>query len=353
MFGYRRQRGNYPYVTARVKAKKSHLLTKDNYPKLLMMDLNEISRFIGETQYNTEMTELASRYSGVNLIELGTSKNLARTYTDIIGFTKGELKDIVVAYLLRWDYWNIKTILRGKSSGASLEEIQEDLVPAGSLSEEYLLSLVGKEGIPEVLESLEKVQGIILPEDLKASLEKGENLAVVEDYLDRQYYTRLLESFEPKGKAKKLFLLFIEQEIDITNLRTLLKLKNAGLSVDRIRPYLIEGGHDLDMKELTRLASAESFDAMVDELAKLPFYAELKEGLDKAKQTGSLNDVNLSLQKYLVKQSEKFSHLYPLSVLPVIDYIIRKKIEVDNIRIIARGKATGMDTDTIKKLLVM
>jgi V/A-type H+-transporting ATPase subunit C len=40
-------------------------------------------------------------------------------------------------------------------------------------------------------------------------------------------------------------------------------------------------------------------------------------------------------------------------VLPILDYIIRKKIEVDNIRIIARGKATGMDVDTIKKLLVI
>ena len=43
MFG----RSNYAYASARAKAKKSHLLTKDNYPKLLMMDLNEIGRFMG------------------------------------------------------------------------------------------------------------------------------------------------------------------------------------------------------------------------------------------------------------------------------------------------------------------
>ena len=57
-----RGKGNYAYATARVKAKKSQLLTKDNYPKLLMMDLNEIGRFLGETQYKAEMTELGSRY---------------------------------------------------------------------------------------------------------------------------------------------------------------------------------------------------------------------------------------------------------------------------------------------------
>ncbi|HOK28519.1 MAG TPA: hypothetical protein PLI21_05795, partial [Methanomassiliicoccaceae archaeon] len=60
MFKLGRNKGNYPYATARVKAKKSHLLTQDNYPKLLMMDLNEISRFMGETQNKTEMAELAA-----------------------------------------------------------------------------------------------------------------------------------------------------------------------------------------------------------------------------------------------------------------------------------------------------
>ena len=61
----------------------------------------------------------------------------------------------------------------------------------------------------------------------------------------------------------------------------------------------------------------------------------------------------VKLDKYLAKEAERFSHLYPLSVLPILDYVIRKKIEVDNIRIIARGKASGMDNEIIKKLLVI
>ena len=59
------------------------------------------------------------------------------------------------------------------------------------------------------------------------------------------------------------------------------------------------------------------------------------------------------LQRHLMRQSERFSHIYPLSVLPVLDYLIRKKIEVDNIRIIARGKESEMGSDIIKSLLVI
>lgn len=353
MLGSGRRKGNYPYATARVKAKKAQLLTKDNYPKLLMMDLNEIGRFMGETEYKQEMTELGSKYSGVNLIELGTSMNLARTYRSIINFCEGDLKTILTAYLRRWDYANIKTILRGKFSNATLEEIQEDLVPAGNLSEEYLLSLVTMDGPAEVLDAVHKKQDIDIPEDVLTNFEKSGNLAPIEDYLDKDYYEKLLEAVPAKGKPRMLFLRYIRREIDIMNLRTLLKLKQAGLHADKIRPYFIEGGHDLDIKELVRLSSAEDFELMLGELTKLSFYEDIKDGLETAKKTGSLNDVMLSLQAIQAKQAEKFSHLYPLSVLPIIDYVIRKKIEVDNIRVVARGKATGMDPDAIKKLLVI
>jgi V/A-type H+-transporting ATPase subunit C len=353
MIGLGRKRGNYAYATARVKAQKSLLLTKDNYPKLLMMDLNEIGRFMGETQYKVEMTELASQYSGVDLIELGTSRNLARTYRTIIGFCTGELKEMIASYLMRWDVWNIKTILRGKHSGATQEEILEDLVPAGILDEEYLKGLLALDGPSEVLDALRKKGGFGVPEEVVATFEKSGTIAPVEDYLDKIYYVKLQDAILPNTKPKKLFLTFIEREIDVSNLRTLLKLKQAGLPLDKVRPYFIEGGRYLNVKELSRLAAIDSFDQMVDELSKLPFYDDIKEGLDKAKRTGSLNDVMLSLQKYLAKEAESFSLLYPLSVLPVINYIIRKKVEVDNLRIIARGKASGMDPDVIKNLLVI
>lgn len=350
----RRGKGNYAYATARIKSKKSLLLTNDNYPKLLMMDLNEIGRFMGETQYKTEMAELASKYSGVDLIELGTSRNLAHTYRSIIGFCSGDLKEIVAGYLRRWDMWNIKTILRGKYSNATVEEIQEDLVPAGTLSEEDLNALLAIDSMSEILETSARKLSIQVPADITLSLERDGNLAAVEDYLDFIYYQRLLASIDPNKKSDSQFLSFVKREIDIVNLRTLLKLKMDTMPGDKIKTYFIEGGsNELSIAELNRLAGVETFDNLVDELSKYSFYDEIKNSLERAKTTRSLNPVMVKLDKYLAKEAERFSHLYPLSVLPILDYIIRKKIEVDNIRIIARGKASGMDNEIIKKLLVI
>jgi V/A-type H+-transporting ATPase subunit C len=86
-------------------------------------------------------------------------------------------------------------------------------------------------------------------------------------------------------------------------------------------------------------------------LAQLDFYEDIKEALDAG--TGSLKDLVAGMRKYHIRQAKKFSHLYPLSVIPILDFMIHKNIEVDNIRIIARGIESGIDRETIKGLLVI
>src|SRR3989449_10077616 len=130
--------GNYPYVTARVRAKKAALLSPDVYERMLQMEIPQIARVLSEGAYKTEILALATKASGVDLIELATSRNLAAVYTQIIGFSEGELRQMIGWYLDRFDVQNVKTIVRGKTFGASPTEILEDLVPAGSMKETFL-----------------------------------------------------------------------------------------------------------------------------------------------------------------------------------------------------------------------
>jgi V/A-type H+-transporting ATPase subunit C len=260
---------------------------------------------------------------------------------------------MVSSYLARWDEWNVKTILRGKHYGATVEEIVEDLVPAGRFDEEYLRSLIGLESVSDILDAVGKKGGSAIPNEIRASYEDTGALEPLEEYFDKIYYSRLLESIRGKNRPERLFLAFIQKEIDINNLRTLLKLKREGIPFERVRIYFIDGGKELRVNELVRLAGIESFEQMLDELSRFSFYEQIKDALEDAKETGSLTKVMLALQRYLAKEAEKFSHQFPLSILPILDYMLRKKVEVDNIRIIARGKESGLDVDVIKGLLVM
>ncbi|MEK6851718.1 MAG: V-type ATPase subunit, partial [Candidatus Thermoplasmatota archaeon] len=146
--------GNYPYVTARVKAKKAALYPADVYPRLLQMEIPQIARLLGEGPYREEIVALGAKVRGVDLVERATSGNLAKVFTHVIAISEGRLREMVSMYLDRWDVANIKTILRGKLYGATAADILEDIVAAGSLDADFLRSLVEMETVGEVFSAL-------------------------------------------------------------------------------------------------------------------------------------------------------------------------------------------------------
>ena len=254
MFGRKGKKGNYAYTVARVKAKKSALLKEDAYSKMLMMSLPEISRFISESGYQKEITELTGKYNGVDLIEHATYANMANLFKGILDSAEGELKDMIAADLERWDAWNLKVILRGKSYGLDMEQMKEDLVPAGKLGLAQLETLMGYGSEEEIIQAYGKFVDLAIPQNVLATYGEEKNLAVIEDYLDKAYYERLLLNVDPSSRPKRLFQDFIRNEIDITNLETILKLKKEGITGDVILGYYIPGGAQIDKKLATQLA---------------------------------------------------------------------------------------------------
>jgi V/A-type H+-transporting ATPase subunit C len=353
MIGRRAKAGNYPYATTRVKARKAFLFPRETYLKLMQMDLPEISRFIGESKYKDEIDELATKYSGIDLLEYALNLNMAREMNQIMSFCQGELNMLVGAYLMRWDTWNIKSILRGRYYGASEDEIRETLVPAGDLRLSALIELARKASIPDVIEGL---NGTIFYKPLYSALEdfnKTKTLSSMENSLDRVYYANLLSLDLPDSKADDLFISFIRREIDVVNLRTMFRLKRQGLEHEKIMEYMVAGGAKLGIDDLKKLAQAQNFDEFVNMLKEYAYWSELAEAIDKSRETRSLNPVEVALRKLLIGYSDKISHLYPLSICPIMGYVVRKNAEVNNLRIIARGKEMHLSDETIRSQLVI
>lgn len=340
--------GNYAYVCARVKAKKSLLLPKETYVKFLKMSTPEISRYLGEGTYKNEMLELGARYSGVDLIEMATRNNLSRVFTQILEFSEGDLKKMVSRFLDRWDVWNIKTIIRGEIYGATPDEISENLIPAGGLREAFLLKVSREETIEE---AVEKFQKTVYYDILKDFLDRRPEMSTgdLEDALTHRYYSTLLEAVPPRTLPTQLFRMFIRKEIDIFNIKTLFRMSREEKKVER--DVFLPGGLKIpiaDIEELMTLAPEE----LHSRLKKYSFYEEISPFL-KDIETMGLTPIERALEKHLLREASRYSHVHPLSVLPVLDYLTAKQIEVENIRIIARGKKTGLSEERMKELLVI
>lgn len=340
-------RGNYPYVTARIKGKKRNLLGADAYPKLMKMQSSQIARLLGETAYREEMLVLAQRYSGSELIEKALNMNLARVYRDILSFSKGELREMIKEYLAIWDVRNIKTILRGVEHGIAKEEVMESLVPAGSLSEDFLNELASQESAESAIDLLKQRGFAAPPQEIMDRFITTRNLSEIEDFYDRQHYSNLLAAIRGKSRPIRIYRLFVQTEIDVVNAKNLMKLKLEEMKPEKIMNYMIPGGAVLPIDALKDISRMKAEDAL--EEIKL----RLKDELRGVSIERGAHRIAIELDRFLMRTSEKLSHTYPLSVLPVIDFIIRKKKEVDFIRIIVKGKDNHLTEEMIKELLVL
>ncbi|WP_018257105.1 V-type ATP synthase subunit C [Halomicrobium katesii] len=344
---------NYEYVITRVRSRRAKLFDDDDYRKLVRMGPSEISRFMEETEYETEMNALGARYSGVDLVEYALNRNLAKHFDDLLRWSDGRLYDYVARYLRKFDVWNVKTIVRGIYSGADANEVEDDLIRAGELSEQLLDQLVAAGSIEEVVELLD---GTIFGDDLAEAYQDYEDSGVLvplENALDRAFYDVLLSGLPTQPEVDSptgLYVSFLTAEIDFRNLRNALRLARSGAEIDPAE-YHIEGGRLFDADEIGALAT--STDQLVQRVRESTYGDDLDAALDTLEAADSLIEFEHALDAALLEYSDQLSNRYPLSVCPVLSYILAKEREVDNIRAIARGREAGLDSDEIEQELVI
>jgi V/A-type H+-transporting ATPase subunit C len=125
------------------------------------------------------------------------------------------------------------------------------------------------------------------------------------------------------------------------------------METDKIMSYMIPGGAKLRMDDLRKFAQAPGFEEFVSALKEYPYWSDLGDAVERYRTTGSLNEVEVTLYKGQIGFADKISHLYPLSITPILGYAIRKTVEVNNIRTIARGKEMQLGDDVIRNQLVI
>ncbi len=292
----------YAYTNTRVRVMKSKLIPSEEYSKLLKMSLDQIARYLQETTYKKEIDELGTQYEGADLIEYALNKNLANSFKKVLDFSLKDSRESIKLFLRKYDIWNIKTILRGKQSNESAEEIIQNLVPAGEFSEEFLKKTAKESNsVEDAVEFFKKT------EYYETMKKHKNNLTELEDELDLDYFRKRINSSE--GKVKDLYI--------------------------------------LKAKGLDELNEARSKETKI-ELKKI-IESEKKQ---KNKELKDIKTARIELRQKLSEKGRSMVNKFERSTAPVIGFFFAKENEADNLRIISRGKHSGLPQELIEQQLV-
>ena len=315
------------YVNGIIAVKESGLL-KDKILSLCEMSAETAFRALGESGF--------IKNSDVNSV-FEFEKILRADEADIDEFTREYAPNNAIStyFFTSRDFHNAKALVKSKYVDTSADKM---LAPEGLLSIETLEKAVNGE----------KAEGVYpeLSEAIKLALElfekDGANTsgAEVGKLFEQKLYTCLFRACKHNGLLKKLII----QKVDITNILITMRSNTPEYAQNNV----ISGGKiPLDKLLILFSENEEKAERALDGTYLEKFWKECyltrKTGLPfmKAeKRVSSLEIDFLSEHKYELKRSQPFMY-----------YVLRRRTENENIRIVLSCLLAGMPADDIKARL--
>jgi V/A-type H+-transporting ATPase subunit C len=173
--------------------------------------------------------------------------------------------------------------------------------------------------------------------DYRSEIEECETPQEIEACLDR-VYAEEIRSIAEKTRSKE-FKAFVDTEQLYQDIEIALRLKKYDVAEEEIRDRLTAG----KTEKIESIIQAEDIDEAI----------EIAEELSGA-EGENLEEFEHSMEQRRLEEALATLHREPLGLSSVIGYMVAKTIEVENLRMIARAKETGIQNrDTIKQNLVI
>ncbi len=338
---------DFGYINARVKGMRARLLSSGQLEELLGLgDLESFLHALANTPYGPELQEALTRYQGLRAVDEALSRHFQKTARKILSFAEGKPLKLIQIFLVQWDLHNLRTILRAKHAGHPAEVAEQNLVPAGELTEVRLRELLAQPDLGALASTLATWEHPLAEALLGAvrTYEDHKDLLNLELSLDRAYFEWALRAARGVGRNEAVVRDVVRMQIDFTNVKTAFKLQLLpDLAPEDRGRFFLPGGAVVSREVFLNLADPQTAELGLRELRARGIYPE---GRTPAEVERSLEE----------EATRRLAALYlgdPLGIDVVIGFLTMLSSEVRNLRLIARSKALGIPRDLIRREMVL
>ena len=316
---------DYLGLTSMLRTRMSRMLDNDKLERLVSAaDLDDAAKQLADAGY-PDMTGMDSRDVDRVLCEYRSAifSDLARDEN---------AKDIVDLFRIKYDYHNIKVLV--KSAGTAVS----------------LLSSSGRVAPEKVADAFVREETDMLPRDMHAAIIEAQDVLartgdsqLADIAADRAYFAALGAQAEKTGSA---FLKgYVQLMVDSANLRTMVRSIRMEKPLEFVVGALIEGG-SMMVSTIAPYYSAEGI-AEVFSSTRLAGAAALgSAAIPSGPLTAFERECDNALSDYLADAA-----LVSFGPEPVAAYLSHLENEVMSIRVIFTSRLSGATAETIRERL--
>ncbi|MDI6842678.1 MAG: V-type ATP synthase subunit C [Methanothermobacter wolfeii] len=336
----------FAYPNARVRARIGRLINEKQFSEIL--ETENLEEFMNYLRGLPDYAKYVDRFP----VEKALESQLAETYETVSKIAPASIREPFRVNLKKWDIRNIKSLITAKDAGLGAEETLNLLVPFGEIYE-TLEALTDSETVQDVVAGLEGTEYAPVLEDALSEYGETGMILPLEAALDRYYLENMMRAVgSPSDDNTKLLHTYFGTQVDISNIKIILRAKADGLSYDDISPYMIQEGYQLREWKLKDLMEAEDVSGVISGLEGTDYGPMLSEALSEYSATGSISVFERVLEENLNRMARNFALKKPFGVGPMIGFLSRKEVEVRNLKVIARSKREpGFPESMVKEML--
>jgi V/A-type H+-transporting ATPase subunit C len=326
-------RMDFTHAVARIRVIEKKLLDKAKIERMLDAETpTEVLKILQETQYGDRITNLSSFHD----FEYILKGELKEVYDALYKLTPE--KSVLDILSLRYDYHNVKVIEKGKIQQKNFSDL---LIPIGIIpTDELKNSIIANElkGIPETIREAIK--------SVESDFSESKNPQNIDIILDRFMFKDMLNRAE--ASRVDFIVSYVKQSIDISNIKTMLRVKKQENNNKFLENVLIDGG-SIPIETFVKGLS-DTLEGFISRISKFDYSKILTKILEEYNQTRKIASIEVLFDNYLTENIKKAKYVN-FGAEPLIAYVIAKEMEIKVIRIIMVGKINNVPVHIISERL--
>ncbi len=326
--------GNYDYaqgvVMARVYEKK--LLDRAKLERLIdAKDAQEAFNILMESEY----AKSADGVIGPQEYEILLKNETSRLFKQ--GSEMLNDKRILEILSLKYDYHNLKTMLKSRAANKDLSEL---FIHSSDTDPVKIKHQLDSQNYSSIRSEFKKAL-----EEAEKKYSETSNPQMIDIIVDKIYFEHLLSI--AKSLDIDMFTDYVKGIIDFYNISAMLRSNKMGAPSSFLDEIIVEGG-DISKNKII-LLSREDFERVVQEVRSEKIGSSILKYLDDYKEMG-LKVIDSAKEDYLnrLNQDSRFVTFGPE---PIFAYLLAKEKEIAIVRMIMVGKMNNISPAKLRERL--
>lgn len=327
-------RMEYTQAVATMRVYEKRLLDPVKIERMVdAKSAEEVLKILQETEYSRSMGSSTRPEEFETIL----TNEMNRVYNDI----KSKIKDPAIIKLLslRYDYQNLKTLLKAEALG---KEIVLDLSEMGSVPTQSLKSNFESGNLKE--------SGVQFAEAARAARDefaKNKDPQQMDFIVDKAYFNHINELLNGLTDVE-LIKDYVRYQIDMFNLLALMRTRKQEKDPRFIQDIVVPGG-EIEMRDI-KDSAADAPEQIASRFQGRKIGPALKRGMEAYQSTGRLGEMERQMENGLI-DIIKPARMVVFGPEPLFGYIIAKERENKLLRIIMVSKLNNIPPDRIRERL--